>query len=115
MTIYIVFDYLDKDKLDWDTKFSISKNAASQRRTKIYVEEGSYISVNDAVRALIVKSANDVATVVAENISGSEREFAKLMTKYSKEIGMKKTTFKNAEKTQIQFISIVCIKCVCLF
>ena len=46
--------------------------------------------------ALIVKSANDVATVISEHISGSEREFAKLMTKYAKRIGMKNTTFKNA-------------------
>ena len=46
--------------------------------------------------ALIIKSANDVATVVAEHISGSEREFAKLMTKYARNLGMSKTTFKNA-------------------
>ena len=46
--------------------------------------------------ALIIKSANDVATVISENIAGTEREFAKLMTKYAKEIGMEKTTFKNA-------------------
>ena len=96
MTIYIVFDYLNTNKLTWDTKLSVSKNAAAQRRTKLYVEEGTHISVNSAVNALIIKSANDVATVVAENISGSEREFAKLMTKYGKEIGMKNTTFKNA-------------------
>ena len=96
MTIYIVFDYLEKNKLAWNTKLSVSKNAASQRRTKLYVEEGTFISVNNAVRALIVKSANDVATLVAENISGSEREFAKLMTIYGKKIGMKNTTFKNA-------------------
>ena len=81
MTIYIIFDYLDTGKLTWDTKFSVSINAASQRRTKLYVEEGTSNSVNKAVRAIIIKSANDVATVVAENISGSEREFAKLMTK----------------------------------
>ena len=96
MTIYIVFDLLDKKKLTWNTKLSVSKNAASQPRSKLYVEEGTFISVNNAVKALIIKSANDVATVIAENISGSEREFAKLMTKYAKKIGMKDTTFKNA-------------------
>ena len=96
MTIYIVFDFLDKNKLSWDTKLSVSKNAASQPRSKLYVEEGTSISVNNAVKALIIKSANDVATVIAEHISGSEREFAKLMTRYAKEMGMKKTTFKNA-------------------
>lgn len=96
MTIYIVFDYLDKGMLTWDTELSVSKNAASQPRTKIYLKEGTFITVNNAIRALIIKSANDVATVVAENISGSEREFAKLMTQYGKKIGMRKTTFKNA-------------------
>ena len=94
--IYIVFDYLKKNKLTWDSKLNVSNNASSQPRSKIYVEEGSSISVNEAVRALIIKSANDVATVVAENISGSEREIAKLMTSYAKKIGMKNTTFKNA-------------------
>jgi D-alanyl-D-alanine carboxypeptidase len=82
--------------LTWDTKLRVSKNAASQRRSKLYVEAGTSISVNKAVRAIIIKSANDVATVVAEYISGSEREFAKLMTKYARKIGMKKTVFKNA-------------------
>ena len=96
MTLYILFDYLDKNKLTWNTKLRVSKNAASQRRSKLYVEEGTSISVNKAVRAIIIKSANDVATVVAENISGSEREFAKLMTKYARKLGMKKTNFKNA-------------------
>ena len=96
MTIYIVFDYIKKNKLTWNTKLSVSKHAASQPRSKIYVEEGTFISVNKAIDALIIKSANDVATVVAENISGSEIEFAKLMNKYAKKIGMKNTTFKNA-------------------
>ena len=96
MTIYIIFDYLKKNKLSWNTKMLVSKNAASRPRSKLYVEQGSQITVNDAVRALIIKSANDVATVVAENISKSEGEFAKLMTKYAKKIGMKNTTFKNA-------------------
>lgn len=96
MTIYIIFDYIDNDKLTWKTKFKVSKNASSQPRSKLYVEEGTYISVKDAVRALIIKSANDVATVVAENISGTERNFAKLMTKYAKKLGMENTKFKNA-------------------
>ena len=60
------------------------------------MEAGTSISVEDAVMALIVKSANDVATVVAENISGTEKEFAKLMTSYARKLGMNKTTFKNA-------------------
>jgi len=96
MTLYIVFDYLDKNKLNWETQLNVSATAASRSPSKLYLKEGSTISVKNAVMALIIKSANDVATVVAENISGTEREFAKLMTKYAKKLGMKSTTFKNA-------------------
>ena len=96
MTLYIVFDYLDKNILSWDTKMKVSKIASSRSPSKLHLKEGSSINVKDAVMALIVKSANDVATVVAEHISKTEREFAKLMTKYARNIGMSKTTFKNA-------------------
>ena len=96
MTLYITFDYLKKNKLSWDTKMKVSKIAASRSPSKLYLEEGSTITVKDAVMALIIKSANDVATVVSEKISGSEKEFAKLMTSYAKNIGMSNTTFKNA-------------------
>ncbi len=96
MTLYIVFDHLEKKKLKWDSKMNVSNIAASRSPSKLYLETGTYIKVEEAVMALIVKSANDVATVVAEHISGSERNFAKLMNKYAKKIGMRKTTFKNA-------------------
>ena len=96
MTLYIVFDYIHKDKLSWQTKLKVSKFAASESPSKLYLEEGTSISVEDAVMALIIKSANDVATVVAENISGTEKEFAQLMTSYARNLGMNKTTFKNA-------------------
>ena len=96
MTLYIIFDYLENHKLSWDTKMKVSSVAASRSPSKLYLEKGSAISVENAVNALIIKSANDVATVVAEHISGTERDFAKLMTKYAKKIGMGKTSFKNA-------------------
>ena len=96
MTLFIVFDYLEKNKISWDTRMKVSRIAASRSPSKLYLEEGSSIKVEDAVMALIIKSANDVATVVAEHISGSERNFAKLMNQYAKKIGMNKTTFKNA-------------------
>ena len=96
MTLYIVFDYLDKNKLSWNTNMKVSEIAASRSPSKLYLEKDSSINVRDAVMALIVKSANDVATVIAEHIAGTERDFAKLMTKYAKQIGMNKTTFKNA-------------------
>lgn len=96
MTLYILFDYLDKNKIKMNTKMKVSEVAASRSPSKLYLKVGSMISVEDAVMALIIKSANDVATVVAEHISETERDFAKLMTKYAKKIDMTKTTYKNA-------------------
>ncbi len=96
MTLYIVFDYIKKGKLNYDSQLSVSNIAASRSPSKLYLEPGSSIKVRDAINALIIKSANDVATVVSENISGSEKEFAKLMTNYAKKLGMNNTTFKNA-------------------
>ena len=96
MTLYIVFDYIKKGKLTYDSQLSVSSVAASRSPSKLYLETGSSIKVKDAVNALIIKSANDVATVVAENISGTEKEFAILMTSYAKNLGMNNTTFKNA-------------------
>ena len=96
MTLYILFDYLDRGNLQKDTLLPVSTTAASRSPSKLYLEPGSFIKVEDAVMALIIKSANDVATVVAENISGTEKKFAKLMTNYARDLGMKNTTFKNA-------------------
>ena len=96
MTLYILFDQLEKGQITNQTKLKVSRIAASRSPSKLYLEEGSNIKAEDAVMALIVKSANDVATVVAESISGSEKEFAKLMTSYARKLGMTNTTFKNA-------------------
>ena len=96
MTLYIVFDYINKGKLNYEDEMLVSSTAASRSPSKLYLEEGSSIKVRDAINALIIKSANDVATVVSEKISGSEKEFAKLMTKYARDLGMNNTTFKNA-------------------
>ena len=79
MTLYIVFDYIKKGKLNYeDEMLSVSNIAASRSPSKLYLEAGSTIKVRDAINALIIKSANDVATVVSENIIRSEKEFAKL-------------------------------------
>lgn len=96
MTLYILFDQINKGFFNNETKLKVSKIASSRSPSKLYLEPGSYIKVEDAIMALIIKSANDVATVVAENISGTEKEFAKLMTKYARNLGMANTTFKNA-------------------
>ena len=96
MTLYIIFDYIKKGRLDYNDEMPVSSTAASRSPSKLYLEQGSTIKVKDAINALIIKSANDVATVVSEKISGTEKEFAKLMTKYARDIGMNNTTFKNA-------------------
>ena len=96
MTLYILFDKIEKGLLSNESKLKVSKIASSRSPSKLYLEAGSYIKVEDAIMALIIKSANDVATVVAENISGTEKEFAKVMTRYARNLGMTNTTFKNA-------------------
>ncbi len=96
MTLYIVFDYVRKGKLSYEEEMKVSATAASRSPSKLYLEEGKTIKVKDAINALIIKSANDVATVISEKISGSEREFAKLMTDYARSLEMNDTIFKNA-------------------
>jgi len=96
MTLYMVFDALKNKKISMNTKFKISKRAARQPPSKLNLSAGSSITVKNAILALITKSANDVATVVAENLGKSERNFARLMTKKARKLGMTRTTFKNA-------------------
>ncbi len=96
MTLYVLFDQMDEGKFHPNTRLKVSKNASKQAPSKLGLKPGSTIRVSDAIKALVTKSANDVAVTVAENISGSEAKFAKLMTAKAREIGMRKTVFKNA-------------------
>ena len=96
MTLYMIFDALKNKKISMNTKLKVSKRASRQPPSKLNLSAGSNITVKNAILALITKSANDVATVVAENLGKSERNFAKLMTKKAKKLGMTRTTFKNA-------------------
>ena len=96
MTVYLLFEELEAGNLTADTKLKISKRAAGQPPSKLGLKAGSTISVEDAIEALIVKSANDVAVVVAEHMSGSEWKFAQKMTAKARELGMRRTTFRNA-------------------
>ncbi|MDA9973403.1 D-alanyl-D-alanine carboxypeptidase [Alphaproteobacteria bacterium] len=96
MTLYLVFDALKSKKISMGTKFKVSKRATRQPPSKLYLSAGSKITVRNAILALVTKSANDVATVIAENLGKSERNFAKLMTRKAKKLGMTRTTFKNA-------------------
>ena len=96
MTLYVVFDALDAGKITLDTKFSVSRRATHQPPSRLGLKANQSISVKNAILALVTKSANDVATVIAENISGSERAFALTMTAQARKLGMNRTIFRNA-------------------
>ena len=96
MTLYLVFEQLEEGRMTLDTRMKVSGVAASRSPSKLYLKQGATIKVRDAIMALITKSANDAATVIAEHIAGTEREFAKRMTRKAKALGMKRTNFRNA-------------------
>lgn len=96
MTLYLLFDALDRGTVRLTQRLPVSAKAASQPPTKMALAPGSTISVEDAILSLAIKSANDVAVVVAEALGGSEAGFARMMTKRARQLGMKRTTFRNA-------------------
>lgn len=96
MTIYLALQSIKMHKFNMNSAIRISKKAASQSPSKMWLKPGQSITMRDAIYALIVRSANDVAVAVAEAISGSESAFAYLMTDTAHKLGMKNTTFQNA-------------------
>ncbi len=96
MTLYITFNALENGHLKLSDKLKVSNVAAGRSPSKLGVRAGETITVDTAIKAVIVKSANDCATVLAEHFSKSEAEFAVLMTKTAKKLGMNHTVFKNA-------------------
>jgi len=96
MTIYLIFEALESGKLSLNQKLYVSSYATKARPLKLYLKPKERITVRDTILGLIVKSANDAARVAAENIAGSEKRFARLMTIRARQLGMKNTTFTNA-------------------
>lgn len=97
MTLYLTFDALEHGRLRLDDYLIVSKSAASASPVKLGVAAGSKIKVEDAIKALTVLSANDVARVLAENLKGGmEGNFAELMTRVAREIGLSGTNFENS-------------------
>ena len=96
MTLYLLFEELESGRMTMRTKLPVSRVAASRSPSKLYLKPGQSITVKDAIYALITKSANDVATVIGEALSGTEREFGKRMTRKARALGMSATTFRNA-------------------
>jgi D-alanyl-D-alanine carboxypeptidase (penicillin-binding protein 5/6) len=96
MTVYLIFEALESGKLSLNQKLYVSNYATKALPSKLYLKAKERIAVRDSILALTVKSANDVARVVAENIAGSEQKFARLMTIRARQLGMKNTNFTNA-------------------
>ncbi|MEZ5863481.1 MAG: D-alanyl-D-alanine carboxypeptidase [Geminicoccaceae bacterium] len=96
MTLYMLFEALDRGELRLGSKLDVSRRAAGMPASKLGLRAGSTITVEKAIEAIVVKSANDVAVVIAEALAGSEPRFADAMTRRARAIGMRNTTFKNA-------------------
>ncbi|MCT7375658.1 D-alanyl-D-alanine carboxypeptidase [Chelativorans salis] len=96
MTLYLVFEALESGRISKNSRITFSRNAAAEPPTKLGVPAGQSIVVEQAIHALVTRSANDVSTAVAEFIGGSEAKFAAMMTNKARQLGMSSTTFKNA-------------------
>jgi D-alanyl-D-alanine carboxypeptidase len=96
MTLYLAFEALEKGILALDDRLPVSAHAAARPPSKLGLKPGQSIRLGDAIQALATKSANDVATVIAEHLAGSEERFAKAMTRRAHQLGMIRTTFRNA-------------------
>ena len=96
MTLYMVFDALETGRLSMKQQLTVSKRASRMPPSKLGLRAGSRISVKNAIMALVTKSANDVAVVIAEALGGTESNFAAMMTQKARALGMTRTTFRNA-------------------
>lgn len=96
MTLYMLFEALERGDLSLETRLAVSRNASRQPPSRLGLRRNDTITVEQAINALIVQSANDVATVVAERLGGTEARFAAAMTARARELGMAETRFANA-------------------
>ncbi len=96
MTLYLLFEALKQGRLTLDSDLKVSARATRQPASRLGLRKGRTITVKQAILAIVTKSANDVATVIAESLARNERNFALLMTARARQIGMRRTTFRNA-------------------
>ena len=96
MTLYLLFEQLEAGKIKLDTPLTISAHAATAAPVKLGLKANGTIKAEEALKAMVTKSANDAAVVVGEAIGGTEEEFAKLMTEKAKSLGMASTVYVNA-------------------
>jgi D-alanyl-D-alanine carboxypeptidase len=96
MTLYLLFERLDAGKLKLDSEMQVSEHASEQAPTKLGLRPGQTIRVEDAIKGLVTRSANDAAVVIAETIAGDEDDFARLMTRKARALRMVRTVYRNA-------------------
>src|SRR5512143_2312328 len=96
MTLYLLFERLEQGKIKLTTELPVSPHAATQAPSKLGLKPGESIRVETAIRAIVTKSANDVAAIIAEALGGDEPGFAKLMTAKARALGMTQTVYRNA-------------------
>ena len=96
MTLYMLFDAIEQGEIGLNDQIRVSANAANAVPSRLGFSAGDTISVEDAIGALVVKSANDVAVAVGERLGGGESRFAEMMTQTARELGLENTTFRNA-------------------
>lgn len=96
MTLYLLFERMEQGKIKLQTELPVSAHAAVQAPSKLGLKPGETIRVETAIRAIVTKSANDVAVIVAEALGGDEPSFAKMMTAKARSLGMAQTTYRNA-------------------
>jgi D-alanyl-D-alanine carboxypeptidase len=96
MTLYLLFEAIENGKTSLSAKITMSATGASQAPSKLGLKAGQTISVRDAILAIVTKSANDVAVAIAEHVGGTEKNFAARMTQRAHDLGMSRTTFRNA-------------------
>jgi len=96
MTLFVLFEDLERGRVTLKTPLKVSPHAAAQVPTKLGLRAGETIPVEVAIKALVTRSANDAAVVIAENLAGSEPAFAERMTRTAHDLGMTSTRFRNA-------------------
>lgn len=96
MTLYLLFEQLEKGRMTLDTPIEISAHAASQAPSKLGLAPGDSLSTEEAIKAIVTRSANDIAVAIAEKIGGDEPTFAEMMTRKARALGMTRTVYVNA-------------------
>src|SRR3954467_6933803 len=96
MTLYLLFERLESGKLTLDSEMAVSERASEQAPTKLGLRPGQTIRVEDAIKGLVTRSANDAAVVIAESLASDEGDFARQMTRKARALGMTHTVYRNA-------------------